>query len=269
MKFVSRYQAHQPTEDGSVLYSDTENQTWKFLYERQEGILPGRAVSEFCQGLELLNLSRDRIPQIPEINLVLAQHSAWQLKPVAAVISSFEFFSLLSQAYFPVATFIRRPEDMDYITEPDVFHEIFGHVPLLTHDKYANFVQTYARLALSFPESDWNFFLRLFWFTIEFGLIETSQGLAIYGGGILSSFGETTSCLVSDQSIRALYDPISILRTPYRIDQIQPLYYVIKNFTVLHEILQLDFVKILARVRELGMFPPLYKKTGEDMTMAC
>ena len=263
MKFVSRYQSHQPDANGYVTYSDEEHKIWQFLFVRQEKILPGRAVDEFISGLALLNLTHDQIPQLPELNKKLERCSNWQVKPVAAVISPQEFFTLLSQSYFPVATFIRSREDLDYITEPDIFHEIFGHIPLLTQPEYAAFIQAYAKKALGFPAEDWNFFLRLFWFTIEFGLIQTKQGLRIYGGGILSSYGETMSCLITDASIRALFEPISILRTPYRIDQIQPLYYVIENFSVLKEILNLDFAKILARVRALGMFNPLYKAKDE------
>jgi phenylalanine-4-hydroxylase len=263
MKFVSRYQAYQPDSNGYVDYKEEEHKTWQFLFSRQEKILPGRAVNEFIDGLKLLNLTRDKIPQIPDLNKQLGQYTDWQVKPVAAVISSEEFFTLLSNAHFPVATFIRSHEDMDYITEPDIFHEVFGHIPLLTQPDYAAFVQTYAKKALSFPSSDWNFFLRLFWFTIEFGLIATNQGLRIYGGGILSSYGETMSCLTSDTSIRAFFDPISILRTPYRIDQIQPLYYVINEFSIFKHILNLDFASLLQRVRELGMFNPLYKSKEE------
>jgi phenylalanine-4-hydroxylase len=273
MKFQSRYTSHQPDEQQMIQYSQEEHDTWKFLYTRQETILPNRAVDEFTQGLELLQLSKQYIPQIPELNQRLKQHSDWQVKPVAAVISSESFFKLLSEAYFPVATFIRRQEDMDYITEPDIFHEIFGHIPLLTQPDYANFVQNYAKLALSFPKQDWNFFLRLFWFTIEFGLIETPQGLRIYGGGILSSYGETLSCLTSDACYRAWFDPVAVLRTPYRIDQIQPLYFVIKNFSVLHDIMHFDFAHLLSRARELGLFNPLYQTnnilTGQSSDYRC
>jgi phenylalanine-4-hydroxylase len=270
MKFVSRYQSYPADEQGFVNYRAEDDKTWSFLYQRQIQILPNRAVPEFIQGLEILNLNHHSIPQIPELNQALAKCSKWQLKAVDAVISSEAFFTLLSQAYFPVATFIRRAEDMDYITEPDVFHEIFGHVPLLTQVDYGNFIQTYAKMALSFPATEWNFFLRLFWFTIEFGLIETDAGLRIYGGGILSSYGETMSALVSDQAIRAYFDPTAILRTPYRIDQIQPLYYVIKHFSVLQEILTYDFATLLARVHSLGMFPALFPDHSKDEpTLSC
>lgn len=265
-KFVSRYVAHQPDEQFNVDYSKQEHQIWQRLYQRQVDILPNRAVDEFIQGVKLLNLSASEIPQISDLNARLKQCSDWQVRPVAAVISSKEFFSLLSQRYFPVATFIRRPEDLDYITEPDVFHEIFGHIPLLTQASYGDFIANYAKLALSFPEKDWNYFLRLFWFTIEFGLIECPQGLRIYGGGILSSYGETLSCLSSDACYRVMFEPVSVLRTPYRIDKIQPVYFVIKNFDTLQDIIHYDFIEILNRTKQLGMFEALYER-DEDPNM--
>jgi phenylalanine-4-hydroxylase len=259
-KFVSRYVAHQPDAQLYVDYSKEEHQIWQRLYQRQIVILPGRAVDEFIQGLQLLNLSDSQIPQIPELNQSLKQCSDWQVKPVAAVISSQEFFSLLSQRYFPVATFIRRPEDLDYITEPDVFHEIFGHIPLLTQPCYGDFIAHYAKLALSFPEKDWNYFLKLFWFTIEFGLMERPEGLRIYGGGILSSYGETLSCLTTDACYRVLFEPVAAFRTPYRIDKIQPVYFILKNFDALQAIIHYNFTEILSRTKLLGMFEALYEK---------
>jgi phenylalanine-4-hydroxylase len=258
VKFVSRYTAHLPDASGFVQYSAEEHQVWQYLFLRQSKILKGRAVPEFIQGLKRLHLNATHIPQIHEVNEHLKPWSVFKVEPVAAVISSESFFNLLSQAKFPVATFIRNWQDIDYITEPDIFHEIFGHVPLLTVPEYASFIQTYAQKALDFPSDTWNFFLRLFWFTIEFGLIETRQGLRIYGGGILSSYGETMSCLISDESMRVFFDPITVLRTPYRIDRIQPIYYVIKSFKLLDEILNLDFKAVLARARALGMWPKLY-----------
>lgn len=259
-KFVSRYVAHQPDERSYVDYTTSEHQIWQQLYQRQLGILKGRAVDSFIDGVNKLQLPAHEIPQIPELNQRLKQYSDWQVTPVEAVISSEAFFNLLSNRQFPVATFIRRPEDLDYITEPDVFHEIFGHVPLLTVPSYGDFIATYAKLALSFPKEDWKYFLRLFWFTIEFGLIETPQGLRIYGGGILSSYGETLSCLTTDACYRVFFEPVAALRTPYRIDKIQPMYFVIKNFDVLHHIIDYNFAEILTRVKQLGMFEALYER---------
>ncbi|NDH08423.1 MAG: phenylalanine 4-monooxygenase [Gammaproteobacteria bacterium] len=259
MKFVSRYESHPTDDRGYVSYRQEEHDVWRFLYERQIQIVEHRAVDEFILGLKKLDLSAECIPQIPDLNLKLAAVSSWQLAPVSAVIPPNEFFGLLASHQFPVATFIRRQEDIDYITEPDVFHEIFGHIPLLTNAYYAEFVSHFAKIALSHPKEDWYMFLRLFWFTIEFGLIETTQGLRIYGGGILSSYAETLSALTTDASIRAYFDPISALRTPYRIDLLQSIYYVIKDFSLMYDLCQLDYTTILKRVRELGMWAPLYE----------
>ena len=227
-------------------------------------MIEGRAVPQYIEGLKKLGLSTHEIPQIPDINQTLKLYSNWQVYPVKCAISSKEFFTLLSQAYFPVATFIRRQEDMDYITEPDIFHELFGHIPLYTVEPYAKFVQEYAKLALTYPEKDWNLFLRLFWFTVEFGLIQTTQGMRIYGGGILSSYKETLSCLNRDESLRVYFDPISVLRTPYRIDILQNIYYVIQDFHDLFNLTRLDFNRVIERARLLGMFPPLYPKLVQD-----
>ena len=165
---------------------------------------------------------------------------------------------------FPVATFIRRQEDLDYITEPDIFHEVFGHIPLLTNPYYANFVSDFAKIALSHPKEDWYMFLRLFWFTIEFGLIETTEGLRIYGGGILSLYSETKTALTTDAAIRAYFEPVSVFRTPYRIDVLQAIYYVIKDFSVMYDLTKLDYNAILKRVRELGMWQALHPPKNQE-----
>jgi phenylalanine-4-hydroxylase len=258
MKFVSRYASHPTDEKGYVDYSQDEHEVWRFLYERQIQILENRAVDEFILGLEKLQLSADSIPQIPDINAQLSKVSSWQVVAVAAVIPPDQFFGLLANRQFPVATFIRRQEDIDYITEPDVFHEVFGHIPLLTNSYYADFVSDFAKIALSHPKEDWYMFLRLFWFTIEFGLIETSNGLRIYGGGILSSYSETMTALRTDAAIRAYFEPVSVFRTPYRIDVLQSIYYVIKDFSIMFDLCKLDYVSILKRVRELGMWQALH-----------
>lgn len=258
MKFVSRYESHPVDAKGYVNYSQQEHDVWRFLYERQMKILENRAVDEFILGLEKLRLCANRIPQIPDINSQLIKISSWQVVPVAAVIPPNEFFGLLANRKFPVATFIRRQDDVDYITEPDVFHEVFGHIPLLTNQYYADFVSDFAKIALRHPKEDWYMFLRLFWFTIEFGLIETHNGMRIYGGGILSSYSETMSALSTDASIRAYFEPVSVFRTPYRIDVLQSIYYVIKDFSVMFDLCKLDYTTLLKRVRELGMWTPLY-----------
>ena len=265
MKFVSRYQSHPVDSHQCVHYPNEDNETWAYLYERQMTLLQGRAINAYIEGLEKLALPKTHIPQIPEVNKTLKLYSDWSLAPVEAVISSARFFELLSQKHFPVATFIRRREDIDYITEPDVFHEIYGHVPLLTNPFYAGFIEQYAKIALTYPKEDWNLFLRLFWFTIEFGLVQTEDGMRIYGGGILSSYGETMTCLDTYLSYHVYMNPITALRTPFRIDMIQPIYFVIPHLNYLQSLLELDFSKAFKEVRQSGLFYPLFPKPEQEI----
>ncbi len=264
MDFASRYESHPWDNQYHVDYTSEEHQTWSFLYQRQIQILEGRAVTEYIEGLKRLSFSQTTIPQIADVNQALKPYTHWQVRPVKCVISSKEFFTMLSQACFPVATFIRRAEDIDYITEPDIFHELFGHIPLYTVPEYAHFVQAYAKLALSYPEKDWNLFLRLFWFTVEFGLIQTPEGTRIYGGGILSSYKETLTCLDRDDALRAYFNPVSVLRTGYRIDLLQNIYYVIADFKDLFNLINVDFREIIERAQVLGKFPALYPPKNHE-----
>ena len=150
-------------------------------------MLKGRACDEFIRGLALLNLPNDRVPQLHEINAVLASTTGWQVVQVPALINFDSFFKLLANKQFPVATFIRSNEDFDYLQEPDVFHEIFGHCPLLTDPAFAHFTHTYGKLGYAASPKERQYLARLYWFTVEFGLVKTADGLRIYGGGILSS----------------------------------------------------------------------------------
>ncbi|WP_367606002.1 phenylalanine 4-monooxygenase [Legionella sp. W05-934-2] len=258
MEFVSSYVSHQPDIQGYVQYSAEDNFVWKTLYERQIEILPGRACSAFMEGLEALNLSKDAIPQLPEVNKRLEKMTGWRVSPVPALISAEAFFKLLARRHFPAATFIRTMEDLNYIQEPDIFHELFGHCPLLTQTHYAEFVQQYAQFVLDSKPTVWPLLQRLFWFTVEFGLIRENGQLRAYGGGILSSIGETPHCLESDEPMRVLFDPVVAFRTPYRIDQMQPIYFVIENFQQLFDFVQQDIDRLIHRARELGEYPPFF-----------
>lgn len=258
MEFVSRYVSHQPDAQGLVRYSPEEDGVWRQLYERQMTILPQRACDEFMQGLAKLGLSPERIPQLPDINQKLKTMTGWQVEPVAALISARAFFELLASKRFPAATFIRCQEELDYVQEPDVFHELFGHCPMLTDPVYADFVHRYAITVLRFPESDWALLQRLFWFTVEFGLIQTPQGLRAFGGGILSSISETAYSVESDIPLRVLFDPVAAFRTPYRIDMLQRVYFVIRDYQQLYDFVTRDIATFMNRARELGEFPPVF-----------
>lgn len=258
MEFSSRYVAHVPDAQGDVSYSAEENKVWNILFERQMKLISGRACAEFISGLQTLGISSQSIPQLPDLSQRLKAETGWQVAPVAALISAREFFELLANKQFPVATFIRAEEELDYVKEPDIFHEIFGHCPMLTNKVYAEFVHDYACKVLSFPEADWPLLQRMFWYTVEFGLIRTAQGLRAYGGGILSSISETVYSVESNVPLRVVFDPIAAFRMPYRIDMLQPVYFVIDSYQVLYDFVLSNIEDLLARTRELGEFPPLF-----------
>jgi len=258
MDFVSEYVAKKPDNQGFVDYDDSEHLVWSKLYQRQIEILPGRACDEYMQGLSALNLDANKIPQLPEVNAVLKSATGWQVQPVAALISAEEFFQLLSTRKFPAATFIRTMEELNYIKEPDIFHELFGHCPMLLDPIFADFMQSYALKVLDFDKKDWPLLQRLFWFTVEFGLIKTKHGLRAYGGGILSSIAETVYSVESDIPIRSLFEPLVVFRTPYRIDMLQKIYFVIDSYQLLFDFVNSDIEKIIAKARELGEFPPVF-----------
>lgn len=252
-----KYESNPVDENGFVSWSEIENDTWAKLVARQSNVILGKASDEFMKGLEILDFPCDRVPQIPDINKKLAECTGWGVQAVPAIIQPKEFFSLLANKRFPAATFIRVPEEMDYLQEPDIFHEVYGHTPLLTNQAYANFMQKFGEIALNADPKDRRRLFRLFWFTIEFGLVKTENGLKAYGGGILSSIGETQYCL-TDENEKVPFDTMNVLRTPYRIDIMQPMYFVLESFDDLFSILEQDILGMLDESKVLGDFPPKY-----------
>jgi phenylalanine-4-hydroxylase len=259
-KSTTSYVAHPVDGEGNAAYTNGENQIWHELITRQMPIIQGRACDEYIRGLELLNLPKDRVPQCPEVSKGLKQATGWALEPVAALIPFSKFFELLANRKFPAATFIRRREEMDYLQEPDIFHEVFGHCPMLTNQACADFTHTYGKLGLKASHEDQVMLAKLYWFTIEFGLIKTKEGLRAYGGGILSSKSETIYCVESPVPERKPFDVMDVLRTPYRIDIIQPVYFVIDSFDVLFRLTEMDLIGLIRKARELGMHQPLYEE---------
>lgn len=252
------YIAKPVDANGVAAYTNEENAVWHQLITRQFPIVQNRACSEYIRGLELLNLPKDRVPQCYEVSEVLRDLTGWCLEPVPALISFDHFFNLLANRRFPAATFIRRQEEIDYLKEPDIFHEIFGHCPLLTNPAYAEFTHTYGKLGLNASPEERILLARLFWFTNEFGLINTPEGLRIYGGGILSSASETVYCLESDIPIRKPFNLMDALRTPYRIDEIQPIYFVLNNFDQMFNLIKIDLMTYVRQARVLGEYVPLH-----------
>jgi phenylalanine-4-hydroxylase len=256
----SSYIANPVDAHGNTHYSNEENQIWHELITRQMPIVQGRACDEYMQGVKLLNLPNDRIPQCPEVSKILRETTGWALEPVPALIPFSQFFNLLAHRKFPAATFIRHREELDYLQEPDIFHEVFGHGPMLTNQAAADFTHTYGKLGLNATHEDQVMLAKLYWFTIEFGLIKTKHGLRAYGGGILSSKSETVYCLESAVPQRNPFEVMDVLRTPYRIDIIQPIYFVIDSFDVLFRLTEMDLIGLIHEARELGMHAPAYTK---------
>ncbi len=257
-KKTSTYIAHPVDAHGNANYTDEENKVWHDLIVRQTPLIQGRACDEYIHGMDLLSLPQDRVPQCPEISDVLRKATGWELAPVPALIPFNDFFHLLANRKFPAATFIRRREELDYLQEPDIFHEVFGHCPMLTNQACADFTHTYGQLGLSASHEDQVMLARLYWFTIEFGLIKTKDGLRAYGGGILSSKSETTYCIEDPAAIRKPLDVLDALRTPYRIDILQPIYFVIDSFDVLFNLIEMDLIGLIHEARKLGMHAPVY-----------
>ena len=267
------YVSRQPDSHGHIHYSDDENAMWQALLERQAKQIPNRACSAYLDGLAKLNLPTTHIPQLHDIDEVLQGTTGWQTAAVPALISFGKFFKLLANKSFPVATFIRRFEDMDYIEEPDIFHEIVGHCPLLTHPAFAAFNETYGKLGLNASKEERWFLARLYWFTIEFGLVGSRpDNRRIYGGGILSSPSETVYALSGSDKLHQSkhqqqprnqpeyrpFDLLDALRTPYRIDHIQPIYYVIDDLDTLFDIVDSDIMGMVKQAMSLGLFEPTY-----------
>ncbi|MCK8043265.1 phenylalanine 4-monooxygenase [Shewanella sp. 1CM18E] len=254
MSKQQNYIAYEPDSNGCIDYPKAENDIWSELYARQLVNLPGRACPEYLQGLDKLALPTDRIPQLPEIDEVLLQTTGWKTAAVPALISFGKFFELLANKSFPVATFIRSREEFDYLQEPDIFHEVFGHCPLLTNPSFAHFSHLYGQLGLAATKEQRVFLARLYWFTVEFGVLRNKNNdLSIYGGGILSSPGETLYVMGDEPEIRP-FDLIDVLRTPYRIDIMQPIYYAIDNIGQLDEIAEMDIMAAVTKAQQLGLF---------------
>jgi phenylalanine-4-hydroxylase len=262
---ATSYVSKLPNNKGLMDWTSTENKTWSTLMARQTEIVNSRASYQFIEGLERIQFERDQVPQHLEINKRLKSFTGWQVEVVPALIPAKEFFTLLANRKFPAASFIRIPEELDYIQEPDIFHEFFGHVPLLTIKEYAQFMEEFGKLALSIDSKDRRRLFRLFWFTIEFGLLKEKDQFKAYGGGMLSSIHETVYSVESTIPQRKEFDTLFALRTPYRIDIPQPLYYFLNKFEDLYKILDQDIKKLLEESKELGDFEPLFTPAGEEL----
>jgi phenylalanine-4-hydroxylase len=257
------YVSKEPDANGLFPYTDEENKIWAELMARQANILPGRACPEYLQALDVINFPKDRVPQLKEVTTTLMRETGWSVEPVPALISFKKFFTLLAERKFPAATFIRLREEMDYLQEPDIFHEVFGHCPLLVNPVYANFMQKYGEMGLQVAKEDRAMLARLYWFTVEFGLMKRNGKLGIYGAGIVSSKGESVYALESRVPERKPLDLVACFRTPYRYDIFQHTYFVIESFEELFDLVNRDLLGAVAEAKRLGMLPPNYDVDGD------
>ena len=230
-------------------YTAADHDTYRRLYERQSALLPGLACDAFIEALPSLGI-KDHIPRFEEINERLKPATGWEIVAVPGLIPERPFFDLLANRRFPVTDWIRKPDEFEYIVEPDVFHDLFGHVPLLFNPVFADYVQRYGAGGLKAHDLGAGELLsRLYWYTIEFGLIQQPDGLRAYGAGILSSSGELRHSVTSPDPLRIALDLVRCMRTSYKIDDYQATYFVIDNFQQLFDLTAPDFTPLYEAVR--------------------
>ena len=262
---------HQQTDKGYVpvytttvveqpwaAYTAVDHDVWTQLFERQRTLLVGRASDAFLQAQDAMGMTPDAIPKFDELNNILQRTTGWTLVGVEGLLPELTFFDHLANRRFPVTWWIRKPGQMDYLAEPDLFHDLFGHVPLLMNPVFADYMQAYGRGGVKAhgigAEALVNL-TRLYWYTVEFGLIREPGGLRIYGSGIVSSKGESLYCLDSDAPNRIAFDLERIMRTRYRIDTYQKTYFVIDSFEQLMQATEPDFAPIYARLANEASHP--------------
>jgi phenylalanine-4-hydroxylase len=256
-------------------YSDEEHAIWRFLFERQQRLLVGRACREYLEGLRGLGVApldqargkaHGGIPDFGRLSDILDRATGWRIVAVPGLVPDDVFFGFLAERRFPSTCFIRRRDQLDYLQEPDVFHDIYGHVPLLMNPVFADYMQAYGKAGLKALRLGYlRQLARLYWYTVEFGLIATQEGLRIYGSGILSSAGESIYCLEDPRPHRVGFDLCRVMRTQYRIDRYQETYFVIDGFEQLFDATRPDFAPIYPEIARLPEIPPDQILPGERL----
>ena len=257
---AASYQPQRPDwtiEQNWQHYSAEEHATWKTLFERQSRLLPGRACDAFMQGLQALAMSAEHIPNFEQLSEELMRHTGWQVVAVPGLVPDEVFFDHLAHRRFPAGQFIRRSDQLDYLQEPDIFHDVFGHVPMLMHPVMADFMQAYGQGGLKAQSLGLlDQLARVYWYTVEFGLVQQSDGLRIYGAGIVSSATESVFALESNSPHRIRFDLDRVLRTQYRIDDFQEIYFVLPDLADLLNLARIDFKPHYERVRGAPSYLP-------------
>lgn len=236
-------------DQGWEHYTAQEHAVWKTLFERQSKLLPGRACDEFVAGMRQLPIGPEQIPDFRRLSEVLMRQTGWEIIAVPGLVPDEVFFDHLANRRFPAGNFIRKADELDYLEEPDVFHDVFGHVPMLMNPVIADFVQAYGVGGLRAQQLGvLPNLARVYWYTVEFGLVQQKDGLRIYGSGIASSYTESVFALESPSPNRIGFDLERVMRTNYRIDDFQEVYFVLNNLDDLLQLATIDFAPVYARV---------------------
>jgi phenylalanine-4-hydroxylase len=232
-------------------YTAEEHNTWDTLFARQAKLLPGRASEAYLRGLDVLKLSKPGIPDFEELSERLMKLTGWQVVAVPGLVPDDVFFDHMANRRFVAGNFIRRPDQLDYLQEPDVFHDVFGHVPMLADPVFADYLAVYGQGGQRALGLDALKYLgRLYWYTVEFGLIAEPEGLRIYGSGIVSSYAESQFALDDPSPNRIGFDLARVMQTEYRIDDFQQNYFVIPSFDELLRVtLETDFAPLYERLK--------------------
>jgi len=244
-------------DQGWEQYTPAQHAVWKTLFERQVNMLAGRACNEFVQGMRSLPIGADQIPDFRRLSDALMKTTGWQVVAVPGLVPDEVFFEHLANRRFPAGNFIRSAGELEYLEEPDVFHDVFGHVPMLMHPVIADYIQAYGKGGLRAQRlGNLAQLARVYWYTVEFGLIQQFDGLRIYGSGIASSYAESVFSIDDDSPNRIQFDLDRVMRTNYRIDDFQETYFVIRNLDELLSLARIDFAPIYERIAALPEIAP-------------
>ena len=251
-------------EQNWAAYTEDEHAIWRLLFEHQQKLLKGRACREYLDGLRGLGVAAHGIPDFRRLSDILDRATGWRIVAVPGLVPDDVFFAFLAARRFPSTCFIRRRDQLDYLQEPDVFHDICGHVPMLMNPVFADYMQAYGEGGLkALRLGHLTHLARLYWYTVEFGLIATAEGLRIYGSGILSSAGESVYCLEDPRPRRLRFDLRRVMRTRYHIDRYQDTYFVIDDFQQLFDATRPDFTPIYRELEGLADFAPDERAPGD------
>ena len=244
-------------DQGWASYTPAEHAVWTALFERQTRLLPGRACDAFVEGMRQLPIGAAEIPDFARLSDVLMGHTGWQVVAVPGLVPDEVFFEHLANRRFPAGRFIRRADQLDYLEEPDVFHDVFGHVPMLMNPVMADFIQAYGAGGLRAKRlGELERLARVYWYTVEFGLVLQADGLRIYGSGIASSYTETVFALEDPSPNRVRFDLERAMRTRYRIDDFQETYFVLGGLDELLELARIDFAPVYQRTHGMPELAP-------------